>query len=63
MKAAIFEGIRSIGLGERPDPVIKAPNDAISYNRLIIIYHETYLSTLDVVWDILMFYRQRRSLL
>lgn len=29
MKAAIFEGIRSIGLGERPDPVIKAPNDAI----------------------------------
>ncbi|HZD33638.1 MAG TPA: hypothetical protein VE130_00415 [Nitrososphaeraceae archaeon] len=29
MKAAIFEGIRFIGLGERPDPVIKAPNDAI----------------------------------
>jgi threonine dehydrogenase-like Zn-dependent dehydrogenase len=29
MKAAIFEGIRSIGLGERPDPAIKAPNDAI----------------------------------
>jgi threonine dehydrogenase-like Zn-dependent dehydrogenase len=29
MKAAIFKGIDSIGVGERPDPVIKAPNDAI----------------------------------
>jgi threonine dehydrogenase-like Zn-dependent dehydrogenase len=29
MKAAIFKSIGSIGLGERPDPVIKAPSDAI----------------------------------
>ncbi|WP_166909125.1 zinc-binding dehydrogenase [Mycobacterium sp. DL440] len=29
MKAAIFQGARSVVLGERPDPVIKEPTDAI----------------------------------
>ncbi|MFZ0049252.1 MAG: alcohol dehydrogenase catalytic domain-containing protein [Streptosporangiaceae bacterium] len=29
MRAAIFQGPRSIGLGERPDPVIHEPTDAI----------------------------------
>jgi threonine dehydrogenase-like Zn-dependent dehydrogenase len=29
MKAAIFKGKGSIGLGERPEPSIKAPTDAV----------------------------------
>jgi len=29
MRAAIFGGTRSIGLGERPDPVIQEPTDAV----------------------------------
>ena len=29
MRAAIFNGPRSISVGERPDPVLKEPTDAI----------------------------------
>ena len=29
MRAAIFNGPRRIDVGERPDPTIKAPTDAV----------------------------------
>jgi threonine dehydrogenase-like Zn-dependent dehydrogenase len=37
MKAAIFKGKGAIELGERPDPAIKAPIDAVVHNTLTCV--------------------------